>query len=61
MGIRARIEAVRALKAADRELEAADQTATSDADPAWAAANRKVNAAELNPDLPRCYLDPHDR
>lgn len=54
MGIRATISAV-------RELKAADRTATSDTDPAWAAANRAVNDAEQNPALPRRYLDPADR
>ena len=61
MRIRARHAAVRELKAADRELAQADKTATSDTDPVWVAANLKVNIAELNPDLPRRYLDPRDQ
>ena len=61
MRVRARRAAVRELKAADRELNAASQNATSDTEPAWAAANQRVSTALDNPDLPYRHPDPADR
>lgn len=62
MGLFKAVAAVRELKAADRELAAVPMGEPGSAEtPEFLSANLKVNCAELNPALPRRYLDPRDR
>lgn len=62
MGIRATLSAIRELKGAERELAAVPMGEPGSVEtPQFLSANLKVNCAELNPDLPRRYLDPRDR
>jgi hypothetical protein len=56
------IAAVRELNAASRDLAAVPMTEPGEPESdEFLAANLKVNCAELNPHLPRRYLDPRDR
>jgi hypothetical protein len=52
--------AIKRLKAAEKELEAISASEGCDT-PRGNAANRRVAAAEADPDLPPRYLDPRDR
>lgn len=56
------IAAVRELQAASRQLAAVPMTEPGEPESdAFLAANLAVNCAELNPHLPKRYLDPADR
>jgi hypothetical protein len=56
------ISAVRELNAASRQLAAVPMTEPGQPESeAFRTANLAVNCAELNPHLPRRYLDPADR
>jgi hypothetical protein len=56
------IAAVRELNAASRQLAAVPMTEPGEPEsPEFRSANLAVNCAELNPHLPKRYLDPRDR